>query len=80
MAKLAGVPTAVIDRSAQILIDLESEKIESQPTKIPENQMGLFTGKYIADRHPVLERLKGIDINDLTPIEALIALSELKKL
>ena len=36
VAKLAGVPTAVIDRSAQILIDLESEKIESQPTKIPE--------------------------------------------
>ncbi len=80
VAKLAGVPTAIIDRSAQILTNLESEKIESQPTKIPENQMGLFTGKYIADRHPVLERLKGIDINDLTPIEALIALSELKKL
>ncbi len=80
VAKLAGVPTAVIDRSAEILTDLEAEKIQSQPKKIPENQMGLFTGKYIAERHPVLERLKGIDINDLTPIEALIALSELKKL
>lgn len=80
VARLAGVPTAVVDRSSQILIDLESEKIESQVKKIPENQMGLFTGRYVAERHPALEKLKGIDINGLTPLDALIALSELKKL
>lgn len=80
VARLAGVPAPIVERSSQILVDLESEKIQSQAKKIPENQMGLFTGRYIAERHPALEKLKGIDINELTPLDALIALSELKKL
>ncbi len=80
VARLAGVPTAIVERSSQILTDLESEKIQSQAIKTPENQMGLFTRTYVAERHPALEKLKGIDINELTPLDALIALSELKKL
>lgn len=81
VAKLAGLPSEIIGRSYEILETLEEEKLDLSKKKIPENQMGLFTAKYIEDRsHPVFQKLKGIDINDLTPLDALIALSELKKL
>lgn len=80
VAKLAGIPREITTRSTEILAELESEKLAAAPKKVSENQMGLFTGNFAASRHPVLEKLKGLDINDLTPIEALVALSELKKL
>lgn len=85
VAKLAALPSGVIERASEILKELETEHIRTK-SKIPENQLGLFNATYASIRepgkftHPALEKLQNIDINDMTPIEALNALNELKKL
>jgi len=84
VAKLAGLPAQVVDRADEILHKLETEK-ELERKRVPENQLDLFARTHASKEagkitHPALERLKGLDINSLTPLEALNALNELKKL
>ena len=84
VARLAGMPLSVIKKSEEILIDLESkhktvEKKQVGAQKKEELQLSFFQ---LDD--PVLQQihdeLMHIDINSLTPIEALMKLNEIKKL
>jgi DNA mismatch repair protein MutS len=75
VGQLAGLPSPVVQRAEQILIQLE--KSSGKAIKInPEipHQMALFP-----DTNPLLDDLKGMDINALSPIEALNKLYEWKK-
>jgi len=80
VAKLAGLPHEVIVRAREVLA--EHENAERQLTghlspgadSLPA-QLTIFTPL----SQPVLERLREIDLNRLTPIEALNLLAELKK-
>ncbi len=83
VAKLAGIPKEVIDRSKQILTQLEvhgnlKDKIRKRTT--PENQLALFH----EPGDPVMEKIKSViqdmDINHLTPVKALNTLQEFKEL
>jgi len=78
VAKLAGIPEAVIKRSKEILSELELGS--TTPMKHHEKQIDLFT----PSSDPVLEELRSIleavDINNITPIEALKKLDEIKKI
>jgi len=65
------------------------ERLKTGKTRVPESQMALFdkaTSTYAASRepgkltHPALEALKKLDINTMTPLEALKKLNELKDL
>jgi len=76
VARLAGLPQTVVDKSKQILGDLEEEVIDT--SRISEHQMDLF--KDDINQHPALQALKNLNIEALTPIEALQKLDELKKL
>jgi DNA mismatch repair protein MutS len=82
VAKLAGLPNEVIERAREVLAEHEDSEQrlaaqlasdESRPA--PAAQLTIFT----ALSQPVLERLRGLDLNRLTPLEALNLLSELKK-
>jgi len=81
VAKLAGLPKPILDRSNEILGDLEStfakeaagEKLTSKRTTEPTEE--LFS-KY---QKNVLEKLKNLDVDNLTPIEAINLLNEIKK-
>ena len=79
VAKLAGVPNSIINRAKQILADLESGKAETIVKKVNVNEdaqlslMGVATG-------PVIDRIKSVDLNTLTPIEAMNLLYELKNM
>ncbi len=82
VAKLAGVPNAVVKRAKEILQELDGEKLTAhkqmaqvQP-KADEAQMSFVS----VPNHAVVEKLKRLDLNVLTPIEALNALYELKSL
>jgi len=79
VAQLAGLPPAVIHRAQDVLRDLEQGISASPPAPRTEaqqpTQLSLF-----AEPSPVLERLKAIDPNALSPLEALTVLYELKKL
>ncbi|MFN3966183.1 MAG: DNA mismatch repair protein MutS [Endomicrobiia bacterium] len=75
VAKLAGLPGAVIERAKNVLAELEKKsKIEIKTENIPY-QLDFSNLTY----HPIQEELSKIDINNLTPLEALKILSELKE-
>ena len=80
VAKLAGLPHEVIVRAREILA--EHENAERQVTghlsagaNPPPAQLTIFTPL----SQPVVERLREVDLNRLTPLEALNLLAELKK-
>ena len=75
VAKLAGLPNSIISRAKEILKELELGS--NAPTVIKEKnddmQMSL-----ISNDNAVVERLSEVDLNTLTPIEAINLLYELK--
>ena len=74
VGRLAGLPSAVLDRARQVLQRLESEQISrSGSPPRPVDQLALFA----ASRHQVLERLAKLDVNSVTPMQALALLEEL---
>ena len=85
VARIAGLPTRLIDRATAILQNLEAEKALSTK-KIPENQLDLFARTHASLRepgkltHPALEKLKMLNIEAMTPLEALNTLNELKRI
>ncbi|HEY5040295.1 MAG TPA: DNA mismatch repair protein MutS, partial [bacterium] len=89
VARLAGVPKEVVERAKKILAGLETgnawpmkkEKgetlIENSPASLESTSQMSFFGK--GGTHPVLDELKSLDLNDLTPLQALNLLGEWKK-
>ncbi|MCJ8289271.1 MAG: DNA mismatch repair protein MutS [Crocinitomicaceae bacterium] len=94
VAKLAGMPTQVIERAESMLDQLEESHGLSQPTivKTGSKKKSKKSGDGLEDMQlsffqlndPVLEQIREelviIDINTLTPVEALMKLNEIKKL
>ena len=81
VAKLAGVPSDVVKRAREILADIESNKPIAREEKrdvVPE--FDLFSGITESKESEVADKLRGVDINTLTPIEAMNMLFELKKM
>ncbi len=80
VAKLAGLPNEVITRAREVLAEHESAEHEltehlSPGATPPPTQLTIFTPL----SQPVLEKLREVDLNRLTPLEALNLLAELKK-
>ena len=82
VAKLAGLPNEVTDRAREVLAEHENAEHrlsgqladdESRPAR--PAQLTIFTPL----SQPVLEKLREVDLNRLTPLEALNLLAELKK-
>jgi DNA mismatch repair protein MutS len=80
VAKLAGLPNEVVERAREVLV--QHEFAEQQATahlspgaSPPAAQLTIFTPL----SQPVLEKLRDVDLNRLTPLEALNLLAELKK-
>ncbi len=76
VAQLAGLPPAVVHRAQDILKQLEDGTLRVQANDFkPVEQLPMFITE-----PPALSRLKAIDPDTLSPLEALSALYELKKL
>ena len=83
VAKLAGLPNEVVVRAREVLAEHESaerrlsEHLTPGASTEPERptQLTIFT----PISQPVLEKLREVDLNRLTPLEALNLLAELKK-
>jgi DNA mismatch repair protein MutS len=91
VARLAGVPHEVTSRAKEVLREIENESAinrEGRPKKSKGKSSARYTQLMLFDgnnshndvKHPVLEELKSIDINTLTPMDALNILNNLKKL
>ena len=78
VAKMAGVPQEVIQRARSILADLEKRQLQTKATaqSVSAQQITFLREQ----EHPVLQKLQALNINKLTPLEALNQLAELKKL
>jgi len=81
VAKLAGLPNEVIERAREVLLEHESAEHQltgqlanDQSRPAPAAQLTIFT----PISQPVLEKLREVDLNRLTPLEALNLLAELK--
>jgi len=77
VAKLAGIPESVIQRSKEILSELEIGM--PNPYSNQDKQLNLFVPAQGANSDELRAALEDIDINTLTPIEALKKLDELKR-
>ncbi len=89
VAKLAGMPSQVVQRASKMLVQLEEshdiDKKSSTKEKVqkavnsPDMQLSFFQMN-----DPVLENIRdeliSIDINTLTPVEALMKLNDIKKI
>ena len=91
VARLAGLPLAVVDRAREILQNLEQDELSrggrpslSEAGKA-QQQLGLFqqsigqSAPPPAPASPVVEALRQADVDALTPLEALNLLAKLKK-
>ena len=84
VARLAGLPLPVIDRARDILSALERDELArgGRPTVSgtatePQRQLGLFQPAEADDK--LRAKLAAIDVDEMTPLEALTMLAELKK-
>jgi DNA mismatch repair protein MutS len=83
VAKMAGMPNSLVDRANEILAMLEEknvdEKLKGKMQKIDtaHYQLNIFDG-LADDLKQVKTILEGVEINMLTPVEALMKLNELK--
>ncbi len=78
VAKLAGVPDRVLKRAKEVLADLETggaPKARPQPRKEEPVQLTMDS----ADSR-TLSKLRGLDVNNMTPMECMNALFELRKM
>jgi DNA mismatch repair protein MutS len=87
VAKLAGIPPAIVRRAREILSELEAgsgaqdrdhrrASMRSAASPAPANiQMTLF-----AESNAVVDALKGMDVESLSPLEAITKLFELQRL
>ncbi|MEQ8673455.1 MAG: DNA mismatch repair protein MutS [Aggregatilineales bacterium] len=85
VAQLAGMPRPVVERARELLAQLERDGSTftlPMPNTAPKSkksdtqQMSFFT----EPENPALDALRGIDVDNLSPIEALTKLYELKKM
>ncbi len=79
VAKLAGVPHAVIQRAKAILQDLERNAPKIEVRDVPEEEESQITMTSIGEQQ-ITERLRSLQVETMTPIEAMNALFELKML
>ncbi len=86
VAQLAGLPPAVVHRAQDVLRELENDVPTTHASTPSAGQAARRTTdsapqiSLFAESSPALDKLKQIDPNALSPLEALTVLYELKKL
>jgi DNA mismatch repair protein MutS len=87
VAKLAGLPSSVLARAGELLATFEGEELKPNGQKRPrarrpsDGQLNLFAPGGDAPnpaQKGVIDRIRGVDIDRLSPLEALRLLAELK--
>jgi DNA mismatch repair protein MutS len=89
VARMAGLPVKVLDRSREILDQLEQHDLEIRREggrSIPETksydegpQMSLFVAEPDPVMQEVWDAVKAVDLDTMTPLDALLLLSRLRQ-
>ena len=89
VAKMAGMPKVIVNRAAEILKQLESENRQDPGKKVSQSiattqQSGGYQLSFFQLDDPILSQVRdeilNLDVNNLTPIEALNKLNEIKRI
>jgi DNA mismatch repair protein MutS len=85
VARLAGLPTEVIARARELLVELEGthshggEGLGRRGQHRPASESGPDQLSFFSPPHPALAKLAALDLDRLTPLEALNLLAELRR-
>ncbi len=77
VAKLAGLPVEVVSRARGVLEELESKHI--QKARVNKDQMPMFESDSDRKHAGLISELKGMDVDKMTPLEAIQRLGDIKK-
>ena len=88
VAKMAGMPQSIVKRAEKILVQLEADNRQNGDLSKPVGELAAqregYQLSFFQLDDPVLEQIrdeiKGLDVNNLTPIEALNKLNEIKRI
>ncbi|MDP4678991.1 MAG: DNA mismatch repair protein MutS, partial [Cyclobacteriaceae bacterium] len=84
VAQMAGMPNEVVIRANEILLHLEKDKIKEQHDQkiesMPKNNFQLSMFESDPHYEEVLNLLNKLDINTISPVEALLKLNEIKNI
>ena len=88
VAKMAGMPQSIVKRADQILKQLETDNRQNGDLSKPVGELATqregYQLSFFQLDDPVLEQIrdeiKGLDVNNLTPLEALNKLNEVKRI
>ena len=82
---MAGMPPELVERAKEVLKQLESKNVDNSSANALKQIVGPKMQLSIFDAHSqafedMRKMLDGMDINRLTPVEALLKLNEIKNL
>ncbi|MBH08581.1 MAG: DNA mismatch repair protein MutS [Flavobacteriales bacterium] len=79
VGKMAGLPAQIINTSEKILKDLEQKKPSNKVNEIDELQLTIFDNNS-SEMKEIKKILDNVDIENMTPVDSLIQLSNLKQI
>ena len=77
VAKLAGLPTSVIDRAQEVLAQLE--QTDSTTATSASSSKQDQESRSLPQPHPILDEVRQIDLFSMTPLDALNRLADLQR-
>lgn len=77
VARMAGVPPSVLRRAAEVLAELE--QVDQAPRAVRPSEHGLQMSLFEVEESPIVRDLRDLDVDRMTPIEALRLLDQWKK-
>jgi len=87
VGRLAGIPAKVLDRAKEILKNIEAGEFDGvgvpylgRSKRVSDSVADVQLALFGASHDPVINRLRGLDVDTMTPLEALNRLHELKGL
>ena len=79
VAQLAGVPRPVIERAREHLAQLEQQSLEQSNRPASAQHQPFQSDLFASAAHPLVEHLQGLDVDDLSPRQALELLYKMKR-
>ncbi len=84
VAELAGLPGAVTARAREVLANLEKQELDVQGAPVLARKQGESAGSgqfllFSSDEELALEKLRAVDVNQMTPVAALSMLAALQE-
>ncbi len=79
VAKIAGLPTDLLQRADSILRNLEHQAASVTTTQVSDQPVDAGQMDLFSVDHPVVEKIRQLNLNQMTPMDAMITLANLQK-